>query len=184
MRDMQDKTWSAAFMAAVAAMVVVVTASNVLVQYPLNDWLTYGAFVYPVSFLISDLCNRRLGVAAARRVVLGGFLVALVFSAVLATPRIAVASLSAYLVAQFLDVHLFNALRRLSWWRAPLISSTVASTVDTVLFFVIAFAGTGLPWLTWAAGDYAVKLLMALLMLLPFRVLMTRGANVAAAGGR
>ncbi len=175
---MKDPTWnwSAGLMAAVAAMVVVVTASNVLVQYPINDWLTYGAFVYPVSFLVSDLCNRRLGVAAARRVVLSGFVVALVFSAVLATPRIAAASLTAYLVAQFLDVHLFNALRRLSWWRPPLISSTIASTVDTLIFFGVAFAGTGLPWVTWAAGDYGVKLLMALLMLLPFRFLMRRDA--------
>ena len=80
--------------------------------------------------------------------------------------------------------HLFNAMRRLSWWRAPLVSSTVASTVDTLLFFGVAFAGTGLPWVTWAAGDYAVKLLMALLMLLPFRVLMRRGADLATAGGR
>ena len=165
-----------------AAMVVVVTASNVLVQYPINDWLTYGAFVYPVSFLVSDLCNRRLGVSAARRVVLAGFVVALVLSAVLATPRIAIASLSAYLVAQLLDVQLFNALRRLSWWRPPLISSTVASTVDTALFFGIAFAGTGLPWVTWALGDYAVKLLMALLMLIPFRALMRRDAEAAAPG--
>ena len=158
------------------AMVVVVTTSNVLVLYPINDWLTYGAFVYPASFLVSDLCNRRLGVSAARRVVLAGFVVALVLSALLATPRIAVASLSAYLLAQLLDVQLFNALRRLSWWRPPLISSTVASTLDTALFFGIAFAGTGLPWVTWAVGDYAVKLLMAVLMLIPFRVLMRRDA--------
>jgi len=173
---------SGALLVGVAAMVVVVTGSNVLVQYPINDWLTYGAFVYPVSFLVSDTCNRRLGVSAARRVVLAGFLVALVFSAVLATPRIAVASLGAYLVAQLLDVQMFNALRRLSWWRPPLISSTVASTVDTLLFFGIAFAGTGLPWVTWALGDYAVKLLMALLMLLPFRLLMRGRVTGAPAG--
>lgn len=157
----------------VVAMVLVVTASNVLVQYPLNDWLTYGAFTYPVAFLVSDLCNRRFGPATARKVVLAGFVVALGFSLLVVDGwRIPVASLCAYLVAQLLDVHVFNLLRSRSWWRAPLISSTIASTVDTLLFFAIAFAGTPLPWVTWALGDYAVKLGMALLLLLPFRLMM------------
>jgi len=152
----------------ILAMAVVVTASNVLVQYPINDWLTWGAFSYPVSFFVTDLTNRRLGPAAARRVVYAGFAVAVALSIWLATPRIAVASGSAFLVAQLLDVKLFDLLRRRVWWLPPFLSSTVASVVDTVLFFSLAFAGTGVPWVTLAIGDYLAKLLMALVMLLPY----------------
>lgn len=154
------------------AMVIVVTASNVLVQFALNDWLTWAAFTYPVSFLVTDLTNRRLGPAAARRVVYAGFAVAVVLSAVLADPRIAAGSGAAFLVAQLLDVRVFDRLRRRPWWMPPLVSSLIGSAVDTVLFFAIAFAGTAVPWITLAAGDFAVKVMMALVLLLPFRALL------------
>jgi uncharacterized PurR-regulated membrane protein YhhQ (DUF165 family) len=159
--------------AAVVAMTVIVVASNVLVQFPVNDWLTWGAFTYPVAFLVTDLANRRLGPAAARRVVYLGFALAVICSIWLATPRIALASGTAFLVAQLLDVQVFDRLRRGSWWRAPLVSSAVASTIDTALFFSLAFALTGLPWVGWALGDLAVKLAVALAMLVPFRLLMS-----------
>ena len=151
-----------------AAMAVVVTAANILVQYPINDWLTWGAFTYPISFLVTDLCNRGLGPARARQVVYAGFAAAVVLSLVLATPRVALASGSAFLVAQLLDIQIFNRLREGIWWRAPFASSFIASAVDTALFFALAFAGTGLPWVTWGLGDYGVKVLMAVIMLIPF----------------
>jgi uncharacterized PurR-regulated membrane protein YhhQ (DUF165 family) len=155
-----------------AAMVAVVAGSNVAVQFPINDWLTWGAFTYPVAFLVTDLTNRRLGPVRAREVALAGFALAVLFSIGLAGPRIAVASGTAFLAAQLLDVGLFDRLRRLPWWQAPLISSAIASVIDTALFFGLAFAGTGLPWITWAIGDLAVKGAMALILLIPFRALM------------
>lgn len=154
------------------AMTAIVTGSNVAVQFPINDWLTWGAFTYPVSFLVTDLINRSLGPAQARRVVYVGFAVAVVLSAWLATWRIAAASGLAFLCAQLLDIVIFDRLRRGVWWRAPLVSSTLASALDTLLFFSLAFAGTGLPWITWALGDYVVKLFMATALLGPFRALM------------
>jgi len=170
---MSDSIWARrGFWLGVAAMTVVVTGSNVAVQYPINDWLTWGALTYPVSFLVTDLTNRALGPAVARRVVYAGFACAVVLSVVLATPRIALASGCAFLVAQLLDVYIFNRLRQGLWWRAPLVSSSIASAVDTALFFSLAFAGTGLPWITWGLGDYGVKLAMALTLLIPFRALM------------
>ena len=165
-----------------AAMVAIVAASNWLVQIPINDWLTWGAFSYPFSFLVTDLTNRRFGPAAARRVIYVGFAVGVVLSAILATPRIAAASGSAFLLAQLLDVTLFNWLRRQSWWRAPFVASGAGSVMDTATFFGIAFVGTGLPWTTWAAGDLAVKLAFALFCLAPYRLLMARiGPGWAAA---
>ncbi len=155
-------------------MVVVVTASNVLVQYPINDWLTWGALTYPAAFLVTDLTNQRLGPTAARRVAYAGFAVAVALSVVLATPRIAVASGTAFLTAQLLDVTLFDRLRRRPWWQAPLASSGLASVWDTAIFFSLAFAGTGLPWPTWALGDLAAKFAMAIALLLPFRWLMAQ----------
>ena len=155
-------------LAGVAAMAVIVAASNYLVQFPLNDWLTWGAFTYPVAFLITDLSNRKLGPGLARRVVYAGFAVAVVLSVWLADWRIALASGSAFLAAQLLDVQIFDLLRRRAWWLPPVISSLVASAVDTTLFFSIAFYATGLPWVTWALGDFGVKVLMALVMLLPY----------------
>jgi len=154
---------------AAAAMAAVVVASNILVQFPINDWLTWGAFSYPLAFLITDLCNRRLGPQAARRVIGVGFALAVILSLWLATPRIALASGLAFLLAQLLDVAVFHRLRhRPRWWLPPLLSSGLGSLLDTGLFFAVAFAGSGLPWLGWALGDLGVKLGMALLMLVPF----------------
>jgi uncharacterized PurR-regulated membrane protein YhhQ (DUF165 family) len=153
-------------------MTIIVVASNILVQYPVNDWLTWGAFTYPVAFLVTDLANRWLGPAAARRVVYLGFALAVLCSIWLATPRIAVASGTAFLVAQLLDVLVFDRLRQGRWWRAPLVSSVLGSVIDTALFFSLAFAFTGLPWIGWAVGDLAVKLAVALAMLVPFRLMM------------
>ncbi len=155
-----------------AAMVAVVVVSNILVQYPVNDWLTWGAFTYPIAFLVTDLTNRRLGAGVARKVAIAGFVVAVILSVWLATPRIAIASGTAFLTAQLLDVTLFNRLRHQPWWQAPMASSVVASVWDTAVFFSLAFAFTGLPWIGWALGDLAVKLTVALLLLLPFRWLM------------
>lgn len=158
--------------AAVLAMIIIVVASNILVQHPVNDWLTWGAFTYPVAFLVTELTNRRLGPDMARRVVYVGFALAVLCSLALATPRIAVASGTAFLTAQLLDVLVFDRLRRATWWRAPLIAAATASVVDTAIFFSLAFAATGLPWIGWAIGDLGVKLAVALAMLLPFRLLM------------
>jgi len=187
---------------AIVAMVVVVVASNFLVQFPVqpgqvpggladgvlgvfgipvNELLTWGAFTYPIAFLVNDLTNRRLGKASARVVVLVGFAIAVLISIKVADWRIALASGSAFLVAQLFDTQLFHRLRHGAWWKAPVISSTLASIIDTALFFSIAFVGTGLPWMTWALGDYAVKLLVALAMLIPFRALMVATRPVPAA---
>lgn len=157
----------------IAAMTFVVTLSNVLVQFPISDWLTWAAFTYPISFLVTDLTNRALGPRPARRVVYVGFAVAVILSIAFAGWRIALASGAAFLVAQLLDVYLFDRLRRAAWWRAPFLSSTLASALDTAVFFSLAFAGTQVPWVTLALGDYAVKLAMAGAMLLPFRALMS-----------
>ena len=157
----------------VVAMTVVVAASNYLVRIPINDWLTWGALTYPVAFLVTDLINRRVGPDAARRVVYAGFACGVALSLYTSTARIALASGSAFLLAQLADVWLYNRLRRLAaWWRAPLVSSTIASALDTALFFSLAFASTGLPWVTWAIGDYGAKLAMACAMLVPFRLMM------------
>ncbi len=152
-------------------MAAVVIASNILVQFPINDWLTFGAFTYPLSFLVNDLTNRCLGPSKARSVVLIGFMVALVLSALLATPRIAAASCAAFLSAQLVDTALFDRLRQKLWWVPPLISSLAASLWDTLVFFSFAFVGTGLPWFTWAVGDYFVKCCVAVLLLMPFRLI-------------
>lgn len=166
----------------VAAMVVTVAASNYLVQIPINDWLTWGALTYPVSFLVTDLTTRLQGPARARAVVAVGFAIAVVLSMWLATPRIALASGAAFLVGQLLDIQVFQRLRRGSWWRAPLISSTTGSIVDTAIFFTLAFAGSGLPWLGWAAGDLGVKLALALVFLAPFRGVLALALPTSAPG--
>ena len=161
-----------ALVAGVVAMAMIVAASNYLVRIPINDWLTWGAFSYPVAFLVTDLINRRLGPGASRRVVYVGFACGVVLSLYTSTVRIAFASGTAFLLAQLADVWLYDRMRRLAWWRAPLVSSTLASALDTALFFSLAFALTGLPWVTWALGDFAVKVAVACAMLLPFRLLM------------
>lgn len=156
----------------VAAMAIVVTVSNILVGYPINDWLTWGAFSFPVAFLVTDLINRTMGPKHARTVAGAGFVVAIVMSFWLATPRIALASGIAFIVGQLTDISIFHRLRNSAWWQAPLVSSSIASAVDTAIFFSIAFAGTGLPWITLGIGDYGVKLGVTFFMLIPFYSLM------------
>lgn len=202
-------TMRTAILAAVAAMAAVVVTSNVLVQYPvgvtlgglnLADVLTWGAFTYPLAFLVTDVVNRTFGPELARRVALAGFALAVVMSAALASPRIAIASGAAFLAAQLLDVSLFNRLRDGAWWRAPLVSSMVASALDTALFFSLAFsaaipfgadgfatAATPLfgiegaaqapRWVSWALADFCVKLLVAGFALGPYRIVTERLAR-------
>jgi uncharacterized PurR-regulated membrane protein YhhQ (DUF165 family) len=158
----------------ILAMLVVIVASNYLVQFPINDWLTWGAFTFPVAFLVTDLTNRAVGNDAARRVAWTGFAIAVVVSFALAPWRIAVASGVAFIVGQLLDIVAFNRLRTQSWWKAPLIGSVVASVVDTGIFFFLAFYGSDMNWLTLAAGDLSIKWLMAAVLLAPYRVMLPR----------
>jgi len=171
----------AQFAQGIAAMVAVVLASNYLVQFPLNDWLTWGAFSYPVAYLVSDLINRRFGPEQARRVAWLGFAVAVAASLALAPARIAAASGLAFIASQLLDIGLFHRLRRGTWWRAPLVATVIAAVLDSIVFWGIAFAGTKGPWITWALGDLGVKLAVGVFMLLPFRLLIGR---LPAAGGK
>ena len=156
----------------VAAMAAVIVLSNVLVQHPINDWLTWGAFSYPLVFLVTDLTNRALGPVAARRVAWAGFAVAVLVSLALAPWRIAVASGAAFIIAQIMDIGVFNRWRQASWWKAPLWGSLVASVVDTAVFFFLAFAGSEMDWLKLTGGDLAVKAAMAVLLLAPYRALL------------
>ena len=163
---------------------VIVLASNYLVQfqikyYGLEEILTYGAFSYPIAFLITDLANRSYGKIVARKIVYIGFIIGIVFTLFFSTNfedlisvRIAIGSGVAFLVAQLLDVQIFDQLRKKKWFVAPLTSSLIGSTVDTFLFFSISFYGTNIPWVTLSLGDLAVKVLVALLMLIPFRILL------------
>ena len=162
----------------------VVLSSNYLVQFPvnyygLNQILTYGAFSYPVAFLITDLANRSYGKIVARKIVYFGFFLGIGFTVLFSTNfadlisiRIAVGSGVAFLTAQLLDVQIFDNLRKKKWFVAPLTSSLFGSTVDTFLFFLISFYGTGIPWFTLALGDLTVKIIVALIMLIPFRILL------------
>lgn len=184
-------------MLAMGAMAALVLASNILVQHPLGAFLTLGAFTYPFAFLVTDVTNRASGPRAARRVVYVGFAVGAVLSFLLSSPRIAAASGIAFLTAQLLDVAAFDRLRRGSWWRAPLVSSTLGSALDTALFFWLAFSASGAflgpiedwavgpapllgvgpeaPfWVSLALGDFMVKMLVALAALGPYRVLTRR----------
>lgn len=193
----------------ILAMAVIVTASNILVQYPLGLYLTWGALTYPFAFLVTDLTNRLAGPAIARRVVLAGFATGVICSFIgtqitgefgpLVTLRIAIGSGIAFLTAQLLDVAIFDRLRAGNWWKAPLVSTLIGSSVDTALFFTIAFSGAltfiepgndvswaadptpliGLGpvapfWVSLAVGDWLVKLLLALVALLPFRLAVAR----------
>ena len=164
----------AQFAAAALAMAMVVLASNILVQFPINDWLTWGAFTYPFAFLVSDWANRQYGPAMARRIAWAGFAVAVAASLVLAPVRIAVASGTAFLLSQWLDISVFDRLRHGTWWRAPLVATLLAAVLDTAVFWSIAFAGTSDPWITWALGDLGVKLGLGVALLLPFRLLIGR----------
>ncbi|MBV7540176.1 VUT family protein [Acidovorax sp. sic0104] len=165
------------FAASALAMAAVVLASNILVQFPLNDWLTWGAITYPIAFLVSELVNRAHGPQHARRVAWVGFAVAVAASLVLAPARIAIASGTAFLLSQWLDIAVFDRLRHGTWWRAPLVATLLAAVLDTAVFWSIAFAGSSDPWLTWALGDLGVKLVLGVALLMPFRLLM--GSNVA-----
>lgn len=160
------------FMLPMLAMAFVVVLSNFAVQYPINDWLTWGAFTYPVVFLVTDLTNRALGPSAARKVAWAGFAVAVVASLAVAPWRIAMASGCAFIVAQWLDISAFNRLRQASWWQAPLIGSVLASIIDTAIFFFLAFYGSDMDWLMLATGDIAVKWAMAAVLLLPYRAVL------------
>ena len=163
---------------------LVVLASNYLVQFPikyygLDQLLTYGAFSYPIAFLITDLANRSYGKISARKIVYFGFVIGISFTLFFSTNfgdlisvRIAIGSGSAFLVAQLLDVQVFDKLRKKRWFIAPLTSSLIGSTVDTFLFFSISFYATGVPWVTLSLGDLAVKIFVALVMLIPFRLLL------------
>ena len=157
----------------IIGMALVVVISNIAVSYPINDWLTWGALTYPIAFLVTDITNRLFGVARARTVVYAGFLIGVILSLWAADMRIALASGSAFLIAQLLDITIFDKLRKKTWWKAPLISTIISSAVDTLLFFSIAFIATGLPWVTWAIGDYGAKLAMAAILLVPFRFFLS-----------
>lgn len=165
----------------IVAMMAVIGVSNVAVQHAINDWLTWGAFTYPLAFLVTDVTNRAHGPARARAVAYVGFPFGMGLSIVLAVAadiplwegvRVALASGFAFICAQLFDIALFHRLRHGFWWRAPLVSSLSASALDTAIFFSAAFALTGLPWVTWALGDFAIKVGMAALLLIPFRLLM------------
>lgn len=164
---------------AIAAMALVVVGSNVLVQFPINKWLTWGAISYPIAFLVADLINRRFGARSARRVAAAGFVVAVLFSIWVATPRIALASGLAFFFAQLFDIHVFDRLRQQQWWRAPLIGGAAGATLDTFLFFSVAFAGTGINWMALLVGDLAVKLAVNIALLAPFRAFMWNLARPA-----
>ena len=163
---------------------VVVLASNYLVQFPINyygleELLTYGAFSYPIAFLITDLANRSFGKIVARKIVYIGFTIGILFTLIFSTNftdlisiRIAIGSGTAFIIAQLLDVQIFDQLRKRKWYIAPLTSSLIGSTVDTFLFFSISFYGTGIPWITLSLGDLTVKIFVALVMLIPFRLLL------------
>ena len=165
---------------------VVVLSSNYLVQFPvnhhnLNEILTYGAFSYPIAFLITDLANRSFGKDVARKIVYFGFFLGIGFTVLFSTDfadyisiRIALGSGIAFLAAQLLDVQIFDNLRKKEWFVAPLTSSMIGSSVDTFLFFSISFYATGVPWFTLSLGDLTVKILVALIMLIPFRLLLKR----------
>ena len=162
---------------------VIVLLSNYLVQFPINKFgleniLTYGAFSYPVAFLITDLANRSYGKSGAKKVVYFGFSIGILFTLIFSTNfgdmisiRIAIGSGTAFIVAQLLDVQIFDKLREKKWFIAPLASSMIGSIIDTFLFFSISFYGTGIPWFSLALGDLAVKIFVALIMLIPFRLL-------------
>ena len=169
---------------------VVVLSSNYLVQFPINYYglseiLTYGAFSYPVAFLITDLANRFYGKFVARKIVYIGFFIGIIFTLLFSTDfadlisiRIAIGSGIAFITAQLLDIQIFDRLRKKEWFIAPLTSSVIGSTVDTFLFFSISFYSTGVSWVTLSLGDLAVKLFVSLVMLVPFKILLKIGKPI------
>ena len=166
------------------SMALIVALSNYLVQFPvkymdLQDLFTYGAFSYPIAFLITDLANRSYGKIIAKKIVYIGFAIGILFTLFFSTNfydlisiRIAIGSGTAFITAQLLDIQIFDKLRRKRWFIAPLTSSFIGSIVDTFLFFSISFYGTGVNWITLSLGDLAVKIFVALIMLIPFRLLL------------
>ena len=170
-------------------MAIMVTISNFLVQYPvnyfgLNEILTYGAFSYQITILITDLANRKYGMKEARKIVYPGFFLGVVLTLFFSTNfkdlisiRIAIGSGTAFIVAQLLDVQIFDKLRKRVWYVAPLASSLFGSFVDTILFFFIAFYKTELSWASLAIGDFSVKILIALIMLIPFKLFLNKIRN-------
>ena len=173
-------------------MALVVALSNYLVQFPVNyiglqDLLTYGAFSYPVAFLITDLSNRRYGKNTAKKIVYLGFILGVILTLYFSTNysdlisiRIAIGSGTAFLIAQLIDINIFDKLRNKIWFTAPLVSSLIGSSVDTFLFFSIAFYGTGINWVTLSFGDLFVKIFVALVMLIPFRILLSSVKEIEA----
>ncbi len=173
------------------SMALVVSVSNYLVQFPINylelqDIFTYGAFSYPVAFLITDLANRSYGKIIARKIVYIGFFLGIALTLYFSTDfsnliskRIALGSGIAFLISQLLDVQIFDRLRKKIWFIAPLVSSLIGSTIDTFLFFSISFYGTGLNWVTLSIGDLFVKIFVALIMLIPFRILLSRVKEIS-----
>ena len=174
------------------AMAIIVIISNYLVQFPINYYglqnlLTYGAFTYPITFLITDLSNRSYGKDAAKKVVYVGFICGVLITLFISTNfsdlisvRIAIGSGTAFLIAQIIDIHLFDRLRNYkNWIVAPLTSSLFGSTIDTFLFFFIAFYNTGISWVSLALGDFLVKVFIAMIMLIPFRILLSKMKNIS-----
>ena len=173
------------------SMALVVALSNYLVQFPVNyiglqDIFTYGAFTYPVAFLITDLANRKYGKIVARKIVYLGFILGVILTLYFSTDfsnliskRIALASGLAFLIAQLLDVQIFDKLRKKIWFIAPLVSSLIGSSIDTFLFFSIAFYGTGINWITLSLGDLFVKIFVASIMLIPFRILLSHVQEIS-----
>ena len=172
-------------------MAAVVALSNYLVQFPVNyiglqDLLTYGAFSYPVAFLITDLSNRKYGKNTAKKIVYLGFALGVFLTLYFSTNysdlisiRIAIGSGTAFLVAQLIDVNIFDRLRKKIWFAAPLVSSLIGSSIDTFLFFSISFYGTGINWVTLSFGDLFVKIFVALIMLIPFRLLLSHVKEIS-----
>ncbi len=170
---------------------IIIISSNYLVQFPVKKYgfeeiLTYGAFTYPITFLITDLANRRYGKFIARKLVYFGFFIGILLTLFVSTNfediisvRIAIGSGTAFIVAQLTDVEIFQILRKRKWYVAPVVSSVFGSTIDTFLFFSISFIGTGIPWASLAIGDLAVKFIIALVMLIPFRLLLSRIKDVS-----
>ena len=172
-------------------MALIVILSNYLVKFPVNylgfqDLLTYGAFSYPIAFLITDLSNRRYGKNTAKKIVYLGFILGVILTFYFSTNysdlisiRIAIGSGTAFLVAQLIDVNIFDRLRRKVWFAAPLVSSLIGSGIDTFLFFSISFYGTGVNWLTLSLGDLFVKIFFAIMMLIPFRILLSHVKEIS-----
>ena len=180
------KTGNSLFLLLSIFMGIVIIVSNYLVQFPINKFnlqnlLTYGALSYPITFLITDLANRRFGKKKARKLVYVGFVVGILLTLFVSTNfkdiisiRIAIGSGTAFLAAQLVDIEIFQRFRNNAWFVAPMTSSFFGSIIDTFLFFSISFLGTGVPWVTLAFGDLFVKLLMVILMLIPFKLLMIK----------